>query len=101
MSNICLIEGAKREAPPRRRGSLSVVGSLRGVHLRLEFEALTGAVDEDRIARAELAVYDAAREGVLDVASDGAGEWPGAELGIVALLGEELPGLGRNLDGDP
>src|SRR5918997_1558493 len=85
--------GASRWSTQRR--------GLRSRHLRLEGEALSGAVDEDRIAGFELAVDDAAGERVLDVAPDRARQRAGAELGVVAHVRDELPGRGGHLDGDP
>src|SRR5215217_1954106 len=66
------------------------VGLVRCGHFRLEGESLISAVNDDGVAGAELAAYDAAREGVLDVASYGPRQRSSAELRIVALLGEEL-----------
>src|SRR5829696_2467174 len=59
-------------------------------HFRLEGESLINAVNDDGVAGAELATYDAAREGVLDVAPYGPRQRSSAELRVVALLGEEL-----------
>src|SRR5215207_7613783 len=66
------------------------VGLVRCGHFRLEGESLISAVNDDGVAGAELAAYDAAREGVLDVASYGPRQRSSAELRVVALLGEEL-----------
>jgi hypothetical protein len=54
------------------------------------------AVDEllaDGVAFAEIAAEDLVGEGVLDPVLDHALEWAGAELRVVALVGQELPGL--------
>src|SRR5918998_5023765 len=95
--------GTDKRLPLPRGASYGFTGreTLRRRHLRLQGQAISGAVDEDGVAGVELAADDAAGEGVLDVAPDGAGERAGAELGVIALLGEELPGRGRHLDGDP
>src|SRR5829696_344472 len=66
------------------------VGLVRCGHFRLEGESLISAVNDDGVARPELAAYDAAREGVLDVASYGPRQRSPAEPRVVALLGEEL-----------
>src|SRR5215212_7914344 len=66
------------------------VALVRCGHFRLESESLISAVSDNGVAGAELAAYDAAREGVLDVASYGPRQRSSAELRIVALLGEEL-----------
>src|SRR5215213_6421284 len=66
------------------------VGLVRCRHFRLEGESLISAVNDDGVAGAELAAYDSAREGVLDVASYGPRQRSSAELRVVALLGEEL-----------
>src|SRR5215210_4248095 len=71
---------------------------LRRGHPGLEREALLGAVHDDGVVRAELAAYDAARKGVLDVASDSPCQRSSAELRVVALLGDEL--LGERLEDD-
>src|SRR5919107_859670 len=59
-------------------------------HFRLEGESLISAVSDNGVAGAELATYDAGREGVLDVASYGPRQRSSGELRVVALLGEEL-----------
>src|SRR5215216_4318901 len=66
------------------------VGLMRCGHLRLEGESLISAVDDDGVAGAELAAYDAAAQGVLDVAPYSPRQRSSAELRVVALLGEEL-----------
>src|SRR5919112_755971 len=66
------------------------VALVRCGHFRLESESLISAVSDNGVAGAELAAYDAAREGVLDVASYGPRQRSSAELRVVALLGEEL-----------
>src|SRR5215204_1361315 len=66
------------------------VGLVRCGHFRLEGESLISAVNDNGVAGTELAAYDAAREGVLDVASYGPRQRSSAELRLVALLGEEL-----------
>src|SRR5215210_812931 len=73
---------------------------LRRGHPGLEREALLGAVHDDGVVRAELAAYDAARKGVLDVASDSPCQRSSTELRVVALLGEELLGGVGDLDLD-
>src|SRR5215211_925626 len=78
---------------PLRRGALfskRCAELPRRGHLRLEGESLISAVNDDGVARPELAAYDAAREGVLDVASYGPRQRSPAEPRVVALLGEEL-----------
>src|SRR5918995_1737571 len=67
-----------------------LVSLARCGHFRLEGEYLISAVDEDGVIRAELATYDAAAQGVLDVAPYGPRQRSSAELRVVALLGEEL-----------
>src|SRR5215203_1606650 len=76
------------------------VGLVRCGHFRLEGESLISAVNDDGVAGAELAAYDAAREGVLDVASYGPRQRSSAELRVVALLGEKLLRGVRDLDLD-
>src|SRR5918997_121535 len=84
-------------SPPVGWGSAAL---LRGWHLGPEGQGVAFAVDEDRVAWAELAADDTATKWVLDVAPDRAGQRAGAELRVVALLGEELLGGLRDLDGD-
>src|ERR687890_2569770 len=69
-------------------------------HFRLEGESLINAVNDDGVAGAELATYDAAREGVLDVAPYGPRQRSSAELRVVTLFGEELFGGVGDLDLD-
>src|SRR5688572_20810549 len=93
----------KREAPPLQGEPpvLLFTESLRGDRLPdREGQAVFAAVDDYGIVGPELAADDAAGERVLDVAPDGPRQRSSAELGIVALLGEELlRGVG-NLDVD-
>src|SRR5215213_10075221 len=76
------------------------VALVRCGHFRLESESLISAVSDNGVAGAELAAYDAAREGVLDVASYGPRQRSSAELRVVALLGEELVRRVGDLDLD-
>src|SRR5215207_230113 len=76
------------------------VGLVRCGHFRLEGESLISAVNDDGVIGTELAAYDAAREGVLDVASYGPRQRSSAELRVVALLGEKLLRGVRDLDLD-
>src|ERR687890_167755 len=69
--------------------TMCVVLVRRG-HFRLESESLISAVHDNGVAGAELAAYDAAAQGVLDVAPYSPRQRSSAELRVVALLGEEL-----------
>src|ERR671911_2077417 len=73
---------------------------VRRRHFRLESESLISAVHDDGVAGAELAAYDAAAQGVLDVAPYSPRQRSSAELRVVALLGEELLGGVGDLDLD-
>src|SRR4051794_4440002 len=94
--------GTKRGSPDNGRASdVAIAGSLRGDSLPdREGQPVLGAVDDDGIVGPELATDDAAGERVLDVAPDGPGERASAELGVVALLCEELLGRIGDLDLD-
>src|SRR4028119_63834 len=69
--------------------------------LLLEGQLLAAPVHDDGVSRVELAADDAAGERVLDVAPDGPGQRPRAELRVVALLGYKLLGRLGDLDRDP
>src|SRR5436190_22338378 len=57
-------------------------------------------VDDDDLAGAELLVEELLGQHVLDVALDGPTQRPGAEGGVVALVGHEALGRRRELDAD-
>src|SRR5215207_11662094 len=88
---------------PQQQGSLGCCywESLRRDPLPdREGQAFLAAVHEDGLAGGELAADDAAGERVLDVAPDGPRQRSSAELGVVALLGQELLGRAGDLDLD-
>src|SRR4051812_13594894 len=87
--------GKLREVVGRtvRRVRVGHVGE--GELLRL---ALALRVDPDVLPGAELGEEDLLGQGVLDLALDGAAQRARTEHGVVALLGEQVLGRGRELD---
>src|SRR5687768_4816051 len=67
---------------------------------RPEDDLVVFDVDDDDLAGAELLVQDPLREGVFDHALDGPAEGPGAERGVVALLGQVHLGRRRELEAE-
>src|SRR4051794_34159618 len=104
--------GPGRDVDPERLvegGTLGKLGevvgrSVRGVRVshvgegELLLLALTLRVDLDVLAGRELGVQDLLGQGVLDLALDGAPQWASTEHGVVAALGEQVLGRGRELE---
>ena len=80
-----------REPRPRRWKALPPV---------LEDQLAVLFVDADAAAVLELTEQNLVGQGFLDLVVDEAGHGAGAELGVVAALGEPAPGRGFELDGD-
>src|SRR5690625_3149011 len=65
---------------------------------QLSEQALALGAHDDRVTDMDLAEQDLLRQGVLDVALDGAAQRAGTEHGVVPLLGQQLLGLVAQLD---
>src|SRR3989475_2256606 len=99
--------GARRVEVPRKARSasggacrLSGLLFFRGAMLDIEAQLTVGSVDGDPVTFVDGAGENHSRELVLDQALNGSPERPGSELGIEALVREQLDRRVRELDLD-
>src|SRR5688500_13121860 len=71
---------------------ITLLGELQPVR-GSECQPVAVAVDDDDLAGSEFVEQDPLGQRVFDLALDGPAQWPGAEHGVVALVGEELLGV--------